>query len=227
MGMFRERGDAQGSQWLIQHPQTLNKETRKKKHTQPQKPSQEKHWFGELFERDEHDNSMGMKGWTQMAGGKKGSLQLSVIQGQSTPLVSGKWKKIFHCCGKIKVLKLHMYIRQEVKTNCRTDTGTFKQLLLGLCIWLQNAWSKKAWQMFKTFYSALQKKKKKIVMWLRALSVTSDMFEEGQWCHWGILWMEWRAQVCCPNNLRTWLGLNNERVLFPNKKFGNNLFWAS
>lgn len=121
----------------------------------------------------------------------------------------------FHCCGKIKVLKLHTYIRQEVKTNCRTDTGTFRQLLLGLCIWLQNAWSKKAWQMFKTFYSALQKKKKK-VMWLRTLSVTSDMFEEGQWCHWGISWMEWRAQVCCPNNLRTWLGLNNERVLFQN-----------
>lgn len=66
----------------------------------------------------------------------------------------------FHCCGKIKALKLHTYIRQEVKTNCRTDTGTFKELLLGLCIWLQNAWSKKAWQMFKTFYSALQKKKK-------------------------------------------------------------------
>lgn len=41
--------NARGSQWLIQHPQTLNKETRKKKHTQPQKPSREKHWFGELF----------------------------------------------------------------------------------------------------------------------------------------------------------------------------------
>lgn len=42
------------------------------------------------------------------------------------------------------------------------------------------------------------------------------MFEEGQWFHWGILWMEWRAQVSCPNNLRTWLGLNNDRVLFQN-----------
>lgn len=74
MGMFQGRGDAQGSQWLIQHPQTLNKETRKKKHntTTKAKPGESTD-LGELFQRDEHDNSMGMEGWTQMAGGKKRS----------------------------------------------------------------------------------------------------------------------------------------------------------
>lgn len=114
---------------------------------------------------------MGMKGWTQMAGGKKGSLQLqcsTAVSDTRTDHAAGVRKmeeESFHCCGKTKVLKLHTYIRQEVKTNCRTDTGTFKQLLLGLCIWLQNAWSKKAWQMFKTFHSALQKKIKMLCDW--------------------------------------------------------------
>lgn len=122
----------------------------------------------------------------------------------------------FHCCGKIKVLKLHTYIRQEMKTNCRTDTGTFKQLLLGLWYDFRMSDPRKPGKCLRPSKVLCKKKKKKKVMWLRTLSVTSDMSEEGQWHHWGISWMEWRAQACCPNNLRTWLGLNNERVLFQN-----------
>lgn len=109
---------------------------------------------------------MGMKGWTQVAGGKKRSWQLRCSKAVSDTRTDHaaavrKMEEDFSLLWEDQGIKI-TYVHTSRSEDQLQDgyTGTFKQLLLGLCIWLQNAWSKKAWQVFKTFYGALQKKKK-------------------------------------------------------------------